>query len=1297
MNVTIPDLMLNKFVRLISLIFFLALFATSLLWGNSSNPPNGYHSESLNCASCHSGNLNTGDGSINLSGLPLNYTPGQTYDLALTVSGTNSRGFGFQLFPSVNGTSGGTLTAVSSDMEIENGAAEHRGKSSSGIWNFQWTAPATDEGTVSFYASGVATGGSTGNGGDFVYTMSQDISAVSFSHPSEEWSAITGGVIFSSAAIGHDGSIYIGSNDNNLHAFNADGTTKWTFSTGNWVDSTPAIGPDGTIYVGSWDNKVYAIDPENGTKLWEYETNSYIVASPSIGADGRIYIGSKDSLFYAFESNGSIAWEYFVGQPISSSAALGQDGTIYFGDENGTFHALNPDGSPKWTYEVEAVTDTNKSILSSPALDLSGNIYFGSGNGNCYSITDNGQSASLNWSFPTSDRVDASPVLGINDEVFFVSRDGYLRSLSTLTGNLNWDAFVGDVFYSSPVVDENGRTYIIGYTGGGENHLFAFDSDGTKAWDTNDTASPFAIGGIVDSSLTLGSDGRLYYGCYDNRIYCIDVGVPPASSDWPMFQRSAKHDGAWPSFLLETFVSPLGVASINGGGIYNEGATATIILSSISEGYSFSHWTGAASGSDLPLNIPINSSTSVTANFSLNQYSLSVNAGNGGDVTGNGTFNHGTLANITATPQTGYYFSGWSGDDITDINSASTTVSMTENRTALASFTRLNYTVSATVSPEDVGQINGAGSYEFETNATLAASATLPGYSFVSWSGDINSSVNPITFSVEDNFSVVANFSPDTYTLSVLSAGLGSTTGGGTYGYGDLVNISASPETGYSFTGWSGNGITENNAQSTTVSITDNTSVTAIFEPNSYNLSLSAGSGGTVSGFGTYTFGSVVVIEATPNEGYSFTSWFGGSVENENSAQTSLVISQNTSLSALFEVNEYILSAGTPTGGTISGAGQYPFGTTVTVNAIPENNYVFSHWIGENLNDINASSTSILINQNQQISAVFVEKPPEQKSVFLSSSPSNAGSTTGSGSYPEGELIQISATPLYGYEFSHWDGQNISDVNSSATTVLVENDQNITAHFQALSYQVNISSSLGGSVEGTGTYTHGSTISISANPENGYQFETWSGADLPNPLLESFSLEITKDLNLTATFVLKEYTLTLSQNIQGGTVWGGGVYSHGSTASLSATPMNGYRFINWTQDGSILETTNSISLVIESDYAITANFEKLVLTEFAGMKALGDEWYGSDWLGYFFATSTYWIYHLDLGWLYMIPHDEGSIWAWSPKLNWLWLTPSAFSESLAWSRNDNNWIYFYFEDQGGSQTYHYRNEKWNNF
>ena len=45
-----------------------------------------------------------------------------------------------------------------------------------------------------------------------------------------DWNASTGGVIFSSPAIGADGSIYIGSNDNKLHAFNPDGSGQMDIS-----------------------------------------------------------------------------------------------------------------------------------------------------------------------------------------------------------------------------------------------------------------------------------------------------------------------------------------------------------------------------------------------------------------------------------------------------------------------------------------------------------------------------------------------------------------------------------------------------------------------------------------------------------------------------------------------------------------------------------------------------------------------------------------------------------------------------------------------------------------------------------------------------------------------------------------------------------------------------------------------------------------------------------------------------------------------------------------------------------
>ena len=339
---------------------------------------------------------------------------------------------------------------------------------------------------------------------------------------------------------------------------------------------------------------------------------------------------------------------------------------------------------------------------------------------------------------------------------------------------------MGDVFYSSPVVDQNGRTYVIGYTGGGENHLFAFDSDGTKAWDTNDTDCPFVIGGIVDSSLALSSDGKLYYGCYDNRIYCIDVGVSPASSDWPMFQRNGRRDGAWPSYLLEILASPGGVASISGGGIYNEGATATITvdLDSITDGYSFSHWSGEAAGSDNPLNIAINFSTSVTANFSLNQYLLSVNAGTGGIVTESGTFDHGTDAVITATALAGYYFSGWSGEGIEDNSSASTTVSMTGTRSVTASFTPFSYTISATVSPIGTGQVTGSGTYQFGADANLTATSNSDEYSFLSWTGDINSTDNPLYISnIDSNLSLSANFSQKQHSLYLFTEDGGSVSG----------------------------------------------------------------------------------------------------------------------------------------------------------------------------------------------------------------------------------------------------------------------------------------------------------------------------------------------------------------------------------------------------------------------------------------------------------------------------------------------------------------------------------------
>ena len=187
-----PDQLLPKFMKIsfIAILCTSFAFAIGTLSGNSSGPPDAQHGEAQNCTSCHDTSaVNSGDGSMSIAGLPSFYTPGETYNLTALVLGSHDRGYGFQLIAKKGSSSIGTLTAVSSGMAIDNEYAEHTTPSSSGIWNFQWTAPMTSDGNITFYASGLSTGGGTGDTGDQVYTFNQTL----LPSPSLEWNATTGG------------------------------------------------------------------------------------------------------------------------------------------------------------------------------------------------------------------------------------------------------------------------------------------------------------------------------------------------------------------------------------------------------------------------------------------------------------------------------------------------------------------------------------------------------------------------------------------------------------------------------------------------------------------------------------------------------------------------------------------------------------------------------------------------------------------------------------------------------------------------------------------------------------------------------------------------------------------------------------------------------------------------------------------------------------------------------------------------------------------------------------------------
>ena len=81
------------------------------------------------------------------------------------------------------------------------------------------------------------------------------------------------------------------------------GGKLWEFKTRGFMFSSPAIGSDGTVYVGSYDKKLYAINGKSGVKLWEFETGNDVDSSPAIGSDGTVYVGSVDKKVYAIKTD----------------------------------------------------------------------------------------------------------------------------------------------------------------------------------------------------------------------------------------------------------------------------------------------------------------------------------------------------------------------------------------------------------------------------------------------------------------------------------------------------------------------------------------------------------------------------------------------------------------------------------------------------------------------------------------------------------------------------------------------------------------------------------------------------------------------------------------------------------------------------------------------------------------------------------------------------------------------------------------------------------------------------------
>jgi outer membrane protein assembly factor BamB len=354
------------------------------------------------------------------------------------------------------------------------------------------------------------------------------------------WSYQTEGYIRSSPAIGNDGTIYVGSSDDNLYAINQNGSLKWFFPTIGEIDqSSPVIANDGTIYIGSRDGNLYAINP-NGTEKWSFYTADgvYIDDTPALSSDGTIYFSAENpnnllfNRFYALNSDGTLKW--FIDGGTGGgfrNPVVGYDDTVYIAEGNTQFYAINPNGSIKWTSSINGYIG----YAEPPALAADGTIYLPLGH--LYRIRPDG----------TTDTIDTAYVGGIfsvavgpTGNIYACSSDGYIYVQSP-DGEL-LQTFYKPFYYAdtwgTPAIGADGILYAA-YTDGVEGQLYAYNPNGTVAWNLSldyDNAS--------SSSPVIAPNGMLYIGSDSGKLYAIQTTSPGlADSSWPMFQANSLHTG----------------------------------------------------------------------------------------------------------------------------------------------------------------------------------------------------------------------------------------------------------------------------------------------------------------------------------------------------------------------------------------------------------------------------------------------------------------------------------------------------------------------------------------------------------------------------------------------------------------------------------------------------------------------------------------------------------------------------------------------------------------------------------
>lgn len=458
------------------------------------------------------------------------------------------------------------------------------------------------------------------------------------------------------------------------------------------------------------------------------------------------------------------------------------------------------------------------------------------------------------------------------------------------------------------------------------------------------------------------------------------------------------------------------------------------------------------------------------------------------------------------------------------------------------------------------------------TQATVTATANT-GYMFSNWTenNEVVSTSNPYTFSLTVARNLVAHFEGVTYTITVTAdptAG-GSVTGAGGYGEGATATLTATANTGYSFVNWTKGGVEVSANPSYSFTVTEDGDYVAHFSLNSYAITSTADptAGGTVTGAGSYDYGTIATLTATANTGYTFVNWTKGGVEVSTNPSYSFTVAEDGAYVAHFSLNSYTITAtANPSAqGTVNGAGSYNYGATCTLTATPNQGYRFVNWTENNVEVSTNAIYAFTVTEARTLIANFEE-------------------------------ITNHWTPINGNQFN----MTIYGIILIDGVEQTRTDLEIGA-FCGNECRASVFPAFFGP-----TNQYMATMTVLSNVSNGETltfrlFDHSTQQEFPNTCINTadfISDTSIGDINDWFEFAFNHMvTIAATVNPDGaGTVNGIGDYYPGDNVSLTAVANEGFSFDRWTVGGETITSNNPYSFEVEGPVSIEAHFNHVQST-----------------------------------------------------------------------------------------------------